>query len=294
MLKSARLSIALVGILLTALTGAIAFTNRALEDNKVLNGWVLHTYDVIQQANQLLADLVESETSRRGYMMSPQPIYLESYQRNAAEAKAGLDSLNSRVGDNPEQLGQMRVVRDLVERRLAEMEEGMRRWQAQGLAAGIAHLNDSETRAITAQSRAALLQVVDTETRLLNNRKEAAESAASRTQIWTIVIFLIAVTGILLTLYLLSRSNHQLSKTQALLRGQAATLQRTLDTCSEGIAAFDASGRIVTYNRNFFTLLDYPDHLGQQRAMFDEFTKFDAGRTAELLSKVSINVDSST
>jgi len=293
-LKSARLSIAIIGVLLTALTCAIAFTNQALENNKLLNGWVLHTYEVIEQANQVLADLVEAETSRRGYMMSPQPVYLESYQRNAAEAKSGLGRLSALVGDNPEQLGQMRVVRDLVERRLNEMEEGLYRWKEGGLSGGIAHLNDSETRAITMQSRTALLALVEAEAQLLNERKEAAESGAARTQIWTILIFLIAVTGILLALYLLSRSNHQLSKTQALLRNQAATLQRTLDTCSEGIAAFDRDGRISTYNRNFFTLLDYPDNLGTQRAMFDEFTKFDSGRTADLLSKVSMDVDSST
>lgn len=294
MLKSARLSIAVIGVLLAALTAAIVFTNQALENNKVLNGWVQHTYEVIEQANQVLTDLVEAETSRRGYMMSPQPIYLDSYQRNVEEAKSGLERLNGLVGDNAEQLGHMHVVRDLVERRLAEMEEGMRHWRDEGLAGGINHLDDSETRAITIQSRTAILHLIETEARLLNERKMAAEIGAERTQILTIVIFIIAVTGILLALYLLSRSNHQLSRTQTLLRSQAATLQRTLDSCSEGIAAFDSDGRISTYNRNFFTLLDYPSNLGMQRAMFDEFTKFDDSRTAELLSKVSMDVDSST
>jgi signal transduction histidine kinase/DNA-binding response OmpR family regulator len=293
-LKSARLSIAIIGVLLAMLTAAIVFTNQALENNKVLNGWVQHTYEVIEQANQVLTDLVEAETSRRGYMMSPQPIYLDSYQRNTDEAKSGLERLNGLVGDNAEQLGHMHVVRDLVERRLVEMEEGMRHWRGEGLAGGINHLNDSETRAITIQSRTAILKLIETEARLLNDRKMAAENGAERTQIWTIVIFIIAVTGILLALYLLSRSNHQLSRTQTLLRSQAAMLQRTLDSCSEGIAAFDSGGRISTYNRNFFTLLDYPGNLGTQRAMFDEFTKFDDARTAELLRKVSMDVDSST
>ena len=292
MLKSVRLSIALVVVLLAALTGAIVFTNKALENNKILNGWVSHTYEVIETASQVLADLVEAETSRRGYLMSPQPLYLDSYQRNAAEARAGVEALDRLVADNPEQRGQMHVIRDLAERRLSEMAEGLRRASEQGPSGGIAHLNESETRAITTQSREAILQLVATETALLNERKAAAILAADRTQIWSFVIFLIATSGILLTLYMLTRSNNRLSQAQAMLRAQAATLQRTLDTCSEGIAAFDGSGRMATYNRNFFTLLDYPEDLGKQRAMFDEFTKFDSGRAAELLSKVSVNIDS--
>ena len=291
MLKSARLSIAIVSMLLTALTGAIVFTNRALENNKVLNGWVTHTYEVIETANQVLADLVEAETSRRGYLMTEQPVYLDNYLRNGEETRAGLDLLDKLVSDNPEQRGQMRVIRDLAERRLGEMAEGVRRMQNEGQASGVAHLSETETRAIMTQSREAILQMVATETQLLAARKDAAETSAQRTQLWTIAIFLIAITGILLTLYLLTRSNDQLARTQALLRAQAATLQRTLDTCSEGIAAFDCSGRLATYNRNFFTLLDYPEHLGTQRANFTEFVAHDGGRSVELLSKVSVDVD---
>ncbi len=291
MLKSARFSIALVAVLLAALTGAIVFTNKALENNKDLSGWVSHTYEVIETANQVLTDLVEAETSRRGYMMSPQEIYLDSYERNTAEARAGIDLLERLIADNPEQRGQMHVVRDLVNRRLGEMSEGLQRASEQGLSAGIAHMNESETRAAITQSREAILQLVATETNLLNERKSAAELAVDRTQIWTLAILLIAAIGILVTLYMLTRSNNRLNRTQALLSAQATTLQRTLDTCSEGIAAFDSSGRMATYNRNFFSLLDYPEDLGKQRAMFDEFTKFDNRRAADLLSKVSVNVD---
>ena len=292
MLKSARLSIAAVAIMLAALAGSVFFTHKALENSKALNGWIVHTYEVIETANQLLADLVEAETSRRGYMMNPQDIYLDSYQRNSDEARAGIGSLEQLIADNPEQRGQMRVVRDLAERRLAEMAEGLRRATEQGLDAGIGHLNESETRAVITQSREAILRLVATETRLLDERKAAAERAAERTQIWTIAIFVVATAGILTTLLLLTRSNRQLNQTQGLLRAQAATLQRTLDTCSEGIASFDCDGRIVTYNKNFFSLLDYPETLGGQRAMFEEFTKYDAERHAELLAKVAVNVDS--
>ncbi|MFN4282882.1 MAG: response regulator [Alphaproteobacteria bacterium] len=291
MLKSARFSIAAVALMLAALAGSVFFTNKALENSKALNGWIAHTYEVIETANQLLTDLVEAETSRRGYMMSPQDIYLDSYQRNSDEVRAGLAALERLIADNPEQRGQMRVVRDLAERRLAEMAEGVRRTTEQGLDAGVSHLNESEMRDVIMQSRGAIFDLVATETRLLDERKAAAERAAERTQLWTIAIFVFATTGILTTLLMLTRSNLQLNQTQALLRAQAATLQRTLDTCSEGIASFDCNGRIVTYNKNFFGLLDYPESLGGQRAMFEEFTKYDTDRKAELLSKVAVNVD---
>jgi len=291
-LKPTHLSIAVVALLLVGLTVAIVFTNKAIENNKEINGWVSHTYVVRETASQVLTDLVEAETSRRGYMMSPQQLYFDSDERNTAEARAGLDALDGLIEDTPEQRGQMRLIRDAVERRIGEMAEGLRLAGEQGIDAGVGHLNQSETRDAIVQSRAAILQLIAIQSRLLDERKTAAERAADRTQAWSIAIFLISLLGILLILYLLIRSNQKLSQTQAQLRAQAATLQRTLDTCSEGIAAFDGSGRMATYNKNFFSLLEYPEDLGKQRALFDEFTKYDAERAAELLSQVSVDITS--
>ncbi|HEY4136342.1 MAG TPA: response regulator [Alphaproteobacteria bacterium] len=267
-------------------------TNLSLQNDRELNGWVAHTYEVRIKANQLLADLVEAETSRRGYMMSPQPLYLESYQRNVAEAKQNLEALAALIVDNPEQVGQMRVVRSLVERRFGEMEEGNRRWAELGLAGGVQHLNDSENRAITAQSRGEIFKVIETENQLLSVRQTAAAAASGRTEWLTILIFGLSATGILLTTLFLTRSNNKLNRVQALLRTQADTLQKTLDTCNEGIAAFDPDGRLSTYNRNFFALLDYPESLGKERANFSDFLRHDEERDFSVLSKVSTSVES--
>ncbi len=66
--------------------------------------WVTHTYEVIGQANSILAAAADMETGMRGYLLAGEEAFLDPY--NAGKERFGklLSSLQKTVNDNPAQV----------------------------------------------------------------------------------------------------------------------------------------------------------------------------------------------
>ena len=82
-------------------------------------GWVTHTYDVIQRAHAILAAAVDMETGMRGYLLAGQEDFLAPYQAGGASFFDLSDSLKETVNDNPAQV-----------ELLTEVQQTIRDWQA--------------------------------------------------------------------------------------------------------------------------------------------------------------------
>ncbi len=55
-------------------------------------------------------------------------------------------------------------------------------------------------------------------------------------------------------------------------------LEAGLDMLEQGVTVFDADLRLVTWNKTFLHLLDFPDHLAQPGASFENFIRYNAER----------------
>jgi PAS domain S-box-containing protein len=81
--------------------------------------WLDHTRDVIAANQQLLASIQEVEDAERGYILTQDPLYLQSYDR-ANNAIPGQESgLKQLVVDNPAQVAQVADLVSTVDRRRA-------------------------------------------------------------------------------------------------------------------------------------------------------------------------------
>jgi len=77
--------------------------------------WINHTYEVelaIARANTLVE---QAETTRRGYVISGQPNYLEIYRAAAAKLPGALTRIEHLTGDNPTQQASLRKMRVLID-----------------------------------------------------------------------------------------------------------------------------------------------------------------------------------
>lgn len=81
--------------------------------------WVMHTYKVIAQANDILAAAVDMETGMRGYLLAGKEAFLEPYNLGRNNFHEYVWQLRKAVSDNPEQVSL-----------LDEIEENISAWQA--------------------------------------------------------------------------------------------------------------------------------------------------------------------
>ena len=80
-------------------------------------GWVVHTYEVIAQANEILALAVDMETGMRGFLLAGKEEFLDPYKQGQEHFSEELAKLKKTVDDNPAQV-----------KLLDEVEANIREW----------------------------------------------------------------------------------------------------------------------------------------------------------------------
>src|ERR1700712_1872785 len=85
----------LVMALVAYLTIQFAINERAAQ------GWVRHTYEVMEAARTLQNDLQTAESSQRGFLIDRDKDYFDAYQRAAALVPGDLRAFRKITSDNP-------------------------------------------------------------------------------------------------------------------------------------------------------------------------------------------------
>lgn len=75
-----------------------------IENLKEDNEWVTHTYKVIHEAEHLMLNMIDQETSMRGYLATGNRDYLEPYNHSLEEFNKNIELLKITVSDNPPQV----------------------------------------------------------------------------------------------------------------------------------------------------------------------------------------------
>ncbi len=96
-------------VLFMILSVAVNSANSELE-------WVIHTYDVINKSEGLLANMVDQETGMRGFLATGDVEYLEPYNKAKNSFDADIDELKLIVDDNPAQVEQLVKIEELSNR----------------------------------------------------------------------------------------------------------------------------------------------------------------------------------
>ncbi|MCH7936817.1 MAG: CHASE3 domain-containing protein [Proteobacteria bacterium] len=87
---------------------------------KTNEGWVTHTYEVIERANSILASAVNMETGMRGYLLAGEEGFLAPYTDGSKRFFELTASLSKTVNDNPAQV-----------KLLAETVDNIKAWKSE-------------------------------------------------------------------------------------------------------------------------------------------------------------------
>jgi len=229
--------------------------------------WVRHTYQVMETFRAIQDDVQTAETGARGYLISHDPVFLNSYRSFAAKAPSDLKALRGLTTDNPDQQRRADRLQKLIATRIAGLDIGARNIQQtnalsppEQLAPALARarqqmgaIRDEVTAGLAEEQ--SLLASRDAERR---NQETLEIAFAIGAGVLTLGILLIAAA-------MLVRNNISLGVAERARANEAAILQATLDTVRDGVAYFTSEGTLCAFNAGFFKLLELPAGLAKIR-----------------------------
>ncbi|PLX79236.1 MAG: chemotaxis protein [Desulfuromonas sp.] len=198
-----------------------------------LNAWVIHTYKVIEEANEILASAVDMETGMRGFLLAGRDEFLEPYVGGKKKFFELVASLSQTVDDNPAQvalLGEMKTTIEGWNANVVEKQINLRREIGDAKTMDdMAHLvAEAKGKVYFDKFRGQILEFQNRERTLMEERKASMETTASTVTNGTIFGALIAlIFGIVVVIFLTRSLMKQLG-------GEPAYISEIAESVAQG------------------------------------------------------------
>ena len=208
-------------------------------------------------ALSLVAALRKAETAQRGYVITGNPAFLQSYAPSRQVVSTDLAMLDTPAA-MPE-LSEPRVaqVRALVREKFAEMDEVLARMRAEGQRAAFARVSNGVGQSLTDRIEAELQAIIIRDADRLAKGRAAFwdRTYRSRQLVWLLVVTFVPL--LLLGTLLLWLSRRERWRT-AIAEADASVRNRAiLDSTSDAIVILNPSGTIESVNASARTVLGY-------------------------------------
>ena len=215
--------------------------------------WVSHTHEVLGQVEQVLSTLKDAENGQRGYLLAGERPYLEPYEQAVARFPAQITRLRQLTIDNPPQTAHVLKLEQLAAERLAELRQGLERFQAETDKSRATQL--SRQYLLRGEGKR-LMDLVRDEVygmqqleRALLTRREAASRANTRTALASTVVGLglgLVLTTMVITL--VARNLAARQRAADVLHAERERFRTTLTSIGDAVVVTDAQGRITLLN----------------------------------------------
>ena len=212
-------------------------------------GWVEHTNGVLRTVSALERRILEAELGERGYLLTGESSYLDSYNRSQGDIPKLLETLRQAVSDNPSQVQRLDELRPRIEARLAEFK--------QIVDLGPTRLNDALEILRTAQSRQLTTRIEETlgqfrqaELALLGERQQRANRDTIVATLIAAVMAVLAMLSAAMGAFLLrnQRSASQLRVANEELAISHAHMRSILETVPDAMVVIDERGTIQSFS----------------------------------------------
>jgi methyl-accepting chemotaxis protein len=106
------LAFALMVVMIAALAGVVV---KSLGDLNEIDRWNVHTYNVLDQGQAMMAAMVDRETGLRGFLVSGDKLFLEPYTNGAKSFDDAWSKAKQLTSDNPSQQGRLDQIRTFAD-----------------------------------------------------------------------------------------------------------------------------------------------------------------------------------
>ncbi|MCH7690139.1 MAG: CHASE3 domain-containing protein [candidate division Zixibacteria bacterium] len=208
--------------------------------------WVIHTYEVIADANELLSHAVDMETGMRGFLLAGKDEFLDPYNQGGKKFFESSAKLKETVNDNPAQVQLLREIETTISDWRAEIVEpiiALRRdiGDADNMDDMADLIGEAKGKVYFDKFRGQIATFAGREQALMDERKAEAEATASNTNkiiVVSVVVIILMSLGITL-LFTRSVVNQIKSSIASLTRSgdQVSTASEQIASSSQTLAS---------------------------------------------------------
>jgi signal transduction histidine kinase/CHASE3 domain sensor protein/ActR/RegA family two-component response regulator len=196
--------------------------------------WVGHTQDVLRELEHLLAAVTIAETAERGYVITEDPEYLESYHRAMQLSETTQQQLAALTTDNSTEQQRLRELRALVAERVGQFDTVFQLRQTQGFEGAQREILKGLGKRMHDRIRAAIDQMQVTERSLLEQRRVRTERSMAVTKAMTwgggvLALVFVGVAGLAIRRDFAGRERAERALRQAKDELELRVKQRTAD-----------------------------------------------------------------
>jgi PAS domain S-box-containing protein len=237
-------------IVILLVVGAVSYRGIFLSSES--DRWVRHTHEVLENLQNLVVDMERIESSDRGFALTGEVGYLESYRTSVLSAGQDAAAVRTLTVDNPKQLLQISALEALMAQkiRLGDLAILLRR--TEGIEAAADAIGNGQGQRIMTECLGNVSKMQDEELRLLLLRN--VESNRRRAQTKTILLFG-TILGVLIAVgagWMVSRDIAARGLAEDALREGEERFRNLANNISQLAWMADAKGSIFWYNQRWF------------------------------------------
>lgn len=220
------------------------------------NGWVVHTYRVLDEIDQTFDSVSQLNGGARGYLLTGKSDYLQSYQAGLDAIGVRMDAVRRLTADNPVQGRNIQTLQTLVNREIAGLHEQVEVRRTRG-AEAIQPLLGTKDKESMDQIRFQVAAMKNLEKRLLETRTNQSVESVRHMQT-NFGLLLVLAIFLLIGFYLFIR--HDLSERQRVdqaLRESEKKVRGVLESAPDAMFITDANDVIRMTNSQAEHLFGY-------------------------------------
>jgi PAS domain S-box-containing protein len=206
---------------------------------------------LIRATEQLLSELKDAEGGQRGYLLTGESSYLETYTASRRVLDSHLSALIELTGNNPSQREQVERLGPFIQQNLQELEQAIRTHDSAGFEAARAVLTSGRDQQLTEAIRRILQEIEDAEQRTLDQFTRIRQSRLRTGLVALLGSASLAVCSLLISQVELRRNISGRLRAEQELRASERRFESLCDHAPVGIFEADAAGRWTYANRRW-------------------------------------------
>jgi PAS domain S-box-containing protein len=198
-----------------------------------------HSDDAIVDLTRLLSTLRDTERSQRGYLLTGNAAYPQSFRGATARIQAELRTLTREVAPGAGQRARVATLRRQIGLKLAELERTIALEQAGERAAALAIVGSSASRALLDEVRAQVAAIQRAEYAILERRASESERSSRTTIVAMVAPTFIAAALLALVFFLGNRNLRWQRRAAEEIAAERERLRVTLGSIGDAVLTTD-------------------------------------------------------
>ncbi|MDY6900424.1 MAG: CHASE3 domain-containing protein [Cyanobacteriota bacterium] len=225
------------------------------------------TKTVILDSNSLLKVLLDAETGTRGYVITRNPAFSDTFNQAKEEFPSIIESLDERIRDNPQQ-ERFQEIKALAKKNIGLLEKrilGVERRKQAGIDSPETDILLFQNKNVMDDIRDAIANFQKEELRKLDTHRDNLENIQNRNNRVLWVTLAISISSYIGAIYLFSKLDWQIEGQQLQLNEKKSLLEGIMGNVVDGIITLDKQDKIDSLNQAAATMfgVEYQEVIGQ-------------------------------